>query len=807
MKKLILTALTLMLMAGSAGAQQLVDLFHYQPEQNYFVLNLPARAMAVSRFEVERAARLHEINVWFAPDQNASGGDSVNIYLFGRETGGAYPLLLQPVITIKAWVPEGTNTLVRFPFGDQKPTFVRPTNFFVGVQVLGTNVRVRMDRYTQTPDCATSEGDTMYTSSYWQPVQPPYIPYNASFASGMAINNWYTGCKVEYLDPPENMFTEATLLAGVNAMPESRRISWGDYNDDGYQDLIYGTHLYENDGDGTFTDVGATVGYDGGSEVNMFADIDNDGDLDIVCQPENIIYINEDGAFTKDTEPGFGVSRNTTAMTFADYDMDSYPDLFVANGEYMYVQNPQNPSDSALVRGAAWEAFFYGNSQNGKFRDVKSMVLGGYRAGNYGRNPYDQQQQVQGYRPITGANWADIDGDGDLDLYACNNRLQPNYLFENQGNGFLREVSSLHSLQGVVKTDPDLVGLFGNTRGCDFADYDNDGDVDLFVGEALEKWRLPAGDRTAVWQNSGPPNSQFSQVANTTSGLGLSLYDGDISWGDFDNDGLADVLVTPGENCFNATLYRQNPDRSFENVTYIAGIDAVNSLGAGWADYDNDGDLDLAIATETGLKLYRNDMQGTGNWVGFNLRSINSNVYAIGAKIEVVAGGTTYTRWVTAGKGAGSQQPYVQHVGIGAASSIDSVMVRWPDGKTLTLSDVDINMIHDVIEQPPVSVGDTPTSPMAMQLHQNYPNPFSRSSASSTQIDWELGSQSEVSIRIYDTRGALVRTLVSGSRDAGSYSVSWDGRDQNGAAVSSGTYRYVLNVNGKTAARSMVVVR
>ncbi|MCB2205317.1 VCBS repeat-containing protein [bacterium] len=809
MKKVFLIALLFAVMTGGARAQQIIDLFHYQPEQNYFVLNLPSGSMSVARFQLERAAKLHEINVWFSPAQGATAGDSVNVYLFGSEGGGAFPLLLQPIVTFKAWIPVETNTLVRFALPEPKLTFVRPTNFFVGVQMLGDNMKVRMDRYTQIPDCATSEGDTLYTSSFWIPANPPTIPYGYALSGGMAMNNWYIGTKVEYLDLPQTMFSNATLLAGVNAMPEGMRVSWGDYNSDGNQDLIYGSHLYRNDGNGSFTDVGAGAGYDGGSDVNMFVDIDNDGDLDIVCQPENILYFNEDGSFRKVTggETGMGISRNTTAMSFADYDFDSYPDLFVANGEYIYKQNPQNPSDSALVPGAAWEAFFYGNTQTGKFRDVKSSVLGGYRAGQYGRNPYNQQETVSGYRPITGANWVDVDGDGDLDLYACNNRLQPNYLFENQGTGFLREVSSLHGLQGVVKTDPNLVGFFGNSRGCDFADYDNDGDPDLFIGEALEKFRLAAGDMTAVWTNSGPPNAQYSQVPNTTSKLNFHLYDGDVAWGDFDNDGLLDVLVTSGENCFNATLYKQNADQSFTNVSYSAGIDAVNSLGVAWADYDNDGDLDVAIATETGLRLYRNDMAAAGNWVAFDLRSINSNSYAIGAKIDVIVGGTTYTRWVTAGKGAGSQEPYVQHVGIGEATSVDSVMVRWPDGKKLTLNDVDINMIHVVEEQPPVSVGGNPAAPVAMQLDQNYPNPFSLGNHATTSIAFELGGQQEVELRIYDSKGALVRTLVAGRYDAGQHQISWDGRDNSGRPVASGSYRYVLNASGRTTAKSMVVVR
>lgn len=803
MKKLF-PILLLMLSVSGITQAQVIDLFYYQADQNYNLLNSNPGTIALSRFEVDRPARLHEINAWFHTEQSAS--DSVMVYLFGRDGGGEYPLLMQPVLAIKAFIPVG-STLIRFPFSQNLPTFTRPTSFFVGVQPLGPNLKVRMDQVRQTPTCATAEGDTMFTSSYWMRVDPPFIPFNSRFTGNVAINNWYIGVKVEFDAPPTNFFTEATLVAGLNMLPDGRRVSWGDYDKDGFQDLLYGAKLMRNNGNGKFTDVAANAGYDGGSDVNMFVDIDNDGDLDIVCQPAPLIYVNNNGMFTKDTEPGFGPGRNTTAMAFADYDGDFFPEMFVAHGEYMYMKNPANSTDSALVRGAAWEAYFYGNSQNGKFRDIKTQVLGGYRSGTYGRNPYDQQQQVTGYRPITGVNWADIDGDGDLDLYCVNNRLQPNYLFENQGNGFLREVSSLHGLQGVVKSDPNYIGLFGNSRGCDVADYDNDGDVDIFIGESMEKWRLLAGDRTAVWKNSGKPNASFAQVSNDISKLPFNMYDGDVAWGDFDNDGLYDVVVSSGENCFNAHLYKQNPDGSFSDLTYEAGIDGVNSLGVVWVDYDNDGDLDLSIATETGHKLYRNDMAGMGNWVAFDVRSKTRMIYSIGAKIEVIAGAQKWTRWITAGKGAGSQAPYVQYVGLGNTASIDSVVVTYPDGMTMSMRNPEINRIHNLIEPDPVSVGDDPAAPVALELGQNYPNPFSLATHGTTSLDYTVSDAGDVRLRIHDTRGALVRTLVQHRHEAGTFTAIWDGRDDAGHLVASGTYRAVMSVDGRNATRSMVIVK
>jgi hypothetical protein len=699
-----------------------------------------------------------------------------------------------------------TESIVRLQFNDPQPTFQLPTSFFVGIMPRSTNVFVRMDNYQQPIYCAGTDGDSLYTNSFWQPLDPPYIPFGSHLSGNVPLRNWYIGVKIEYINQaPTTFFTDATLLAGVNGMPESGRMSWGDFDDDGDQDLLYGSHLYSNNGNGKFTDVASQVGYTQSSEIQMFVDVDNDGDLDIVCQPLERIYFNDGGMFTADDLPGFSPGRNTQAMSFADYDMDGYPDFFVAHGEYKYMKNPANPNDSALVQGAAWEGFFYGNTQNGHYRDVKGMVLGGYRSGDYGINPYNQQQKVAGYRPVKGVEWVDIDLDGDLDLYACNDRLQPNYLFENQGNGFLREVAQLHSLQGQVKTNPDYIGLFGSTRGCNFGDFDNDGDMDLMTGEAADQFRLLGGDWSAVWTNSGKPSSTFTMVDPSVTQKRFDMWNADVAWGDFNNDGLLDVAFTPGDYCDNASLYLQNPDHSFQYVTYTAGIDAFRAQGVTWADYDNDGDLDLAIASENGLKLYRNDMPGTGNWIGYNVRSRDANSHAIGARITVFAGGKQYVRFVTAGKGAGVQQPYVQLVGIGDATAVDSTQVKYPNGVTHSYKDLAINQYHDLTEPEPVSVDD-PAAPAGLLLAQNYPNPFS-SEAGGTSIRYNLTSATDVRLEIFDTRGALVRTLVSSAQDAGEHVVRWNGFSDTGLRLASGVYQYRLTAGSSVLNRRLVITR
>ncbi len=582
------------------------------------------------------------------------------------------------------------------------------------------------------------------------------------------------------------------------------KVSWADYDADGLQDCLWGDHLYRNNGNGTFTDVATTVGFTKGSDMEMFVDVDNDGDLDIVCMPANLLYLNDKGNFTLDQNPGFMPAVNSTAMSFADYDSDKYPDFVLANGEYMYMKNPANPSDSALIPGAAWEAYLYVNTQDGHFSDQKKAYLGGYLRGPWGRNPYNQSQQIEGWRPARCVQWVDFDDDGDMDLFMGNDRLQPDLVFQNQGTGDLANVARVVGLEGERKSS--YPGYYGNTMGCDFGDYDNDGMMDILKSSVAYPYRTPYSDMTTLFRNIGSPDYTFASVIN--GGPGYRAMNGDVAWGDFNNDGLLDFYITTNEKCYASQLYMQNPDNTFVDVTYAAGVGLENARSVAWVDFDNDGKLDLCVVMPDGLKLFKNQLTGIGNSTTLTLTSKTANVFALGAQLKVHVGSTIYTRQIVAGKGAGVQEPYAQHIGIGTAAKIDSVTIRWPLGNMETVKDVPINAGKTIVEYVyDPTAAETPAQPTSVDLQQNFPNPFSRSRNAMTNIGYNLPASAVVKLDVFDLKGALVRTLINQSQGAGMHFIQWDGLDARGRSVPAGTYQYVLTTNGVVLSKRLIVLK
>ena len=791
------------LLALMAGASAQVKFEYYSVEDNYYLLNIPTNSTMLARYDIMAPTRISEISVWFV---TTTTGGTADLVLFGREGGYQFPYLMKPLAAaVTVTVPPGTDSLFRF----QLPAPVAvggPGQFFVGVTIRNADVKVRMDRVTQAIPCANSQRDSMYTNSFAQyNAATSSYSMGAWFSGQVPINNWYIGAAGEYYDEnPSTYFYDATVESGLNvAQSTNPRVAWGDYNGDGWQDLLSGNRLYRNKGDGTFEDVAASAGYTGGSQVQMFADIDNDGDLDIVCQPANLVYINTNGTFTLGASTGLVQSVNTQAMCFADYNNDTYPDLFVANGEYLFAKNPQDPADSARVEGAAWTARLYDGGSGLKFTE-KTANLGGYAKGQFGRNPYNTNQTVEGYRPSTSAQWIDYDGDGDADLFVGNDRLQPNSLYENQGTPFFRSVGATHNAQGGVKSG--YSGLYGNTRGCDFGDYNNDGTHDLLTGEMALPFRLMYSDITSIWKNDATLSNSFANM-QLTAKLGYTVYQADVAWADVNNDGRLDFYVSSGERCAEGSLYIQNADYSFTDVAYTAGLRAEAGFGVAWADFDNDGDLDLAIGSEFGFRLFRNELTSKGNWVQLNLKGKTGNSHAIGARARVYAGGVMYTRAVTAGKGAGSQQPYVLHIGLGSATAIDSVVIRWPNKKLETVKNLDINKIHSLTEKTSSTAVDNAPAAKRADLQQNYPNPFSKSRNGATNIAYNLPSASTVTLEIFDLRGARIKVLNSGPQAAGMHFTAWDGRNDLGDPVPSGTYQYVLSSSGVVLTKQLVVLK
>ena len=465
------------------------------------------------------------------------------------------------------------------------------------------------------------------------------------------------------------VFVDVTDGAGVGlpgTLNES--VSWGDYDNDGDQDLYLTNDgpnvLFRNEGGGTFTDVTtiAGVGHAGFSVGTAFGDLDNDGDLDLYVVnfgggETDVLYRNDGPVgplgqyvFT-DVAISAGVTDQISSrgMAFIDYDRDSLLDIYV---------NAIGPD------------ILYHNLGNLQFENV---------AGDVGIIGVDSQG--------VGVVPTDINNDGWVDLFTGNRESALNRLFLNNLGTF----TDITVAAGI-----DKVGL---GMGVLSLDYDNDLDFDLY-------W--------TVWPGVSPggpvPNALYENLTGITfadvttasetedaGGWGISCNAGDI-----DNDGWEDFFITNGfaaETTPNV-LFQNDGDGTFTDVTSLIGGGAFDGRGVAFADFDNDGDLDLCVTGGPidNTRLWRNDTTDGNHWITLDLVGVCSNRSAIGARIEVTTDVRTTVKEVPGGAGRGSQNSLPVEFGLGTATAIQEITVFWPSGTVQTLTALAMDQILTVVE-------------------------------------------------------------------------------------------------------------
>ncbi|MHB9006513.1 MAG: FG-GAP-like repeat-containing protein, partial [Limisphaerales bacterium] len=389
--------------------------------------------------------------------------------------------------------------------------------------------------------------------------------------------------------------------------------AWGDYNNDGWLDLFVANRngknnlLYRNQADGSFVLVAeGVVVADGGDSVGAaWADYDKDGFLDLFVTDlygQNRLYHNEGGtSFTKITEgPMVNQTLNGVGCAWGDYNNDGYPDLFIANG---------GGNNNSLYR----------NNGNGGFTPVTEGAIvsdGGFSVG---------------------AAWADYDHDGDLDLFVAN-RQGPNFLYGNQGDGTFTR----------ILIEP-FASATGESNGCGWADYDNDGHLDLFGA------------------NYGSQNS---------------------------------------------FLYRNNGDGSFTPVTTEGPVESTTAaIGIGWADFDGNGFPDLAVANFGGISsLYRNS-GNQNHWLAVRIRPGGQPFFGTRIRIKTVENGVE--RWqlreITSGDGWGGND-HTALFGLGSVATVAVVRIDWPNGSISELLNQATRQIIEVSQTQPPNITQFPES-------------------------------------------------------------------------------------------------
>lgn len=442
-------------------------------------------------------------------------------------------------------------------------------------------------------------------------------------------------------DVPVFVAHQPELFFADGAQPNA----WADYDGDGDLDLFVGfrgraNRLYRNDG-GTFVDVADQVGLADEAETRAAAwgDYDGDGDFDLYVgfrlDPEtpNRLYRNDGGLFT-DVAPelGLDVVGNTRQPSWVDYDGDGDVDLFVA-----FREQPNR----------LWR------NDGGRFTEVTT------------------ESGIGDPRRTVGTAWFDMDGDGDLDLFVANQTGDEDGVFLNDGGVFTDFAGEWEMNQ------PGRAEELGSV-GVAVADYDNDGDLDLFVASY---------GPDVLWENQG--GGSFRNTAPGTA-LAGDHHSVAAAFGDYDNDGWVDLFV--GAYLSDVP---EEPDHLFRNVegTFRA-VTPENILargashGVAWADYDNDGDLDLALDNNNAAgmhPLYRNEMDDPGRSLAVVVTDEAGRWTRAGAEVTLLVGGEMpdgspryiSTRLVSTGGGYSSQGAVPVHFGIpGGVERVD-VMVRW----------------------------------------------------------------------------------------------------------------------------------
>ena len=483
-----------------------------------------------------------------------------------------------------------------------------------------------------------------------------------------------TGLSQAYAQP---LFTQITNGAIVSDLGQFAVPTWADFGNRGLLDLLIANYggpnvLYQNNGDGTFTNI--TVGtpvqyvpYQSGAPV---ADYDNDGFLDMAViagadaptMQSNLLYHNNgDGTFASVSGGGLtnflGFFRTGA---WVDYDNDGFVDLFLAQ------------ADANDIGGTS---LLLHNNGDGTFSSVTNAT-------------------VSDVVRASSLAWADYDKDGFADLIIGSDGsafLDHCYMYHNNGHGSFTRI-----LTNSVATDSWNDGAWTPTWG----DYDNDGLPELFVAG------MTGGNR--LYHNDG--NGAFTGV---TLGAMLQAPSGGGSracgWGDYDNDGYLDLFVAS----YNAPsrLFHNNGDGTFEQVCNGVLDDEANGgiycQTCSWVDYDNDGFLDLFVTRfpENGVTsnlLYHNN--GNSNaWLKVQLVGTVANRSAIGAKVRVHAtiGGKSFwqLREITTGGGRWVQ-PLVAHFGLGNATNVDTMRIEWPSGTVQEFQNVAPKQILTITEPP-----------------------------------------------------------------------------------------------------------
>ena len=492
-------------------------------------------------------------------------------------------------------------------------------------------------------------------------------------------------------------------------------VAFVDYDNDGWMDLFMVNSgaadfykpaaplknaLYKNNRDGTFTDVTAKAGVEGGQAFGMgcaIADYDNDGypDIFVTAYGRCTLYHNNgNGTFTDVTDKaGLAAPGWTTSAVWFDYDNDGKLDLFLCS----------------FVEFSLTSNIFCGDNKLGKrfyciprvFKPTPSLLFRNNGDGTFTEvSAGTDIQRVKG--KALGVVATDINGDSLMDLFVANDTVQ-NFLFANRGKGKWEEIA-LAAEVGFSANGQPRSGM-----GVDAADFNGDGKQDLFVANVdQEMFSLYRNDGNEFFSDVAAGNG-VAQSTRLLSGWGLKFFD-------YDNDGMVDLFLANGhpddmiENYSQQVRYKEPLLLFHHDGARLVDVSAkagpvfqkmFPARGLAIGDYNNDGRVDVLIGNNGGAPVLVKNNAGEGNhWVGVLLQGTSCNRDAIGATITWSFGDVIRRRYKANGGSYLSSHDMREVLGIGTATKVNWIEVKWPppSGRVERITEVPIDRYVTIVE-------------------------------------------------------------------------------------------------------------
>lgn len=508
---------------------------------------------------------------------------------------------------------------------------------------------------------------------------------------------------------PEKKYIVESMSGGVLLI---------DYDRDGFLDIYFTNAptvemalkkekskslLYKNNGDGTFSDVTdkAGVGFPGYAMGGAVGDINNDGfpDIYVTCLGGNVLYQNNgDGTFSDVTKKaGVADGRWSVGSAFGDYDGDGFLDLIVVN--YVDFKFNDLPTFGSLptckfrgvdvqcgprgLKGAGDSLFK--NNGDGTFTDISKQT------------GMDDADGYYGMQPI----WSDFGNTGKFDVYVSNDST-PNYFYRNSGKGKFSEDGLISGT--AVSGDGSEQGSMGIAVG----DYDHSGRFSIYTTNFVDEYNT-------LYRNNGKYDftdvsfsAKVAQVSRPYVGWGTGFFD-------LDNDTWLDLFVVNGhvypqmDQISSGAKYKQgkllyinNGDGTFCNATEQGGAvlsEQHVSRGAAFGDLDNDGNIDIVVEDlDASPMILKNEGDKNNHWITLELGARTGNPLSIGARIKVTTGKIVQTEEIRSGGSYLSQNDLRVHFGLGKATEIDEIEIRWNSGKIEKIKDVAADKFYAILE-------------------------------------------------------------------------------------------------------------